>query len=109
MSDPFALVSPDNVADTKDEFRKQQAERSLYEFIRQMWPRMDPAPFVDGWHIRVICEHLEAVCRAFGFLEKRINQRRAPLPVAPSFMEDSVWEEQFSGEDHSGWIEHSIW
>jgi len=63
MSDPFALVSPDNVADTKDEFRKQQAERSLHEFIRQMWPRMDPAPFVDGWHIRVICEHLEAVCR----------------------------------------------
>ncbi|MCY4114501.1 MAG: hypothetical protein OXG33_11285 [Chloroflexi bacterium] len=24
---------------------------------------MDPAPFRDNWHIRVICEHLEAVTR----------------------------------------------
>ncbi|MYC95367.1 MAG: phage terminase large subunit [Caldilineaceae bacterium SB0661_bin_32] len=43
--------------------RAELAERSLYLFIRHMWPQMDPAPFVDGWHIRVICEHLEAVCR----------------------------------------------
>jgi len=90
MKPKFKEMSSD-LQNASEHAHTAQAERSLYEFIRQMWPRMDPASFVDGWHIRVICEHLEAVCRAFGFLEKRINQRRAPLPVAPSFMEHSIW------------------
>lgn len=37
------------------------AEESLYEFAKQAWSTFDSAPFVDGWHIRAICEHLEAV------------------------------------------------
>ncbi|MCY3784597.1 MAG: phage terminase large subunit [Chloroflexi bacterium] len=39
------------------------AERSLHEFVRQMWRYVDPAPFRDNWHLGVICEHLEAVTR----------------------------------------------
>ena len=39
------------------------AERSLHEFIRQFWHVVDATPFIDGWHIRVICEFLEAVTR----------------------------------------------
>jgi predicted phage terminase large subunit-like protein len=43
---------------------REDAEDSLYEFVRQAWPIVEPsAPFVDGWHIRVICEHLEAVTK----------------------------------------------
>jgi predicted phage terminase large subunit-like protein len=35
---------------------------SLYEFVRWAWPIVEPAvAFVDAWHIRAICEHLEAV------------------------------------------------
>lgn len=38
------------------------AELDLREFVRQAWPVMEPAtPFVDGWHIGAICEHLQAV------------------------------------------------
>lgn len=38
------------------------ARRSLYEFMRQAWPIVEPGtPFVDGWHLDAIAAHLEAV------------------------------------------------
>lgn len=38
------------------------AELSLREFIKQAWHLVEPAtPFVDGFHIGAICEHLQAV------------------------------------------------
>lgn len=37
---------------------------SLLEFVEQAWKVVEPAsPFVSGWHIEAICEHLEAVTR----------------------------------------------
>lgn len=42
--------------------RAEKARRSLSEFVRQAWPFVEPqSPFVGGWHIDAICEHLEAV------------------------------------------------
>ena len=39
-------------------------EESLYEFVKHGWETVEPGvPFVDSFHIRVICEHLEAVHR----------------------------------------------
>ena len=43
--------------------RKALAEKSLAEFIRILWPAIDPAAYVHGWHIDAICAHLEAVNR----------------------------------------------
>src|ERR1700722_11195337 len=41
---------------------KERAEASLHEFVKQAWSIVEPdCPFIDGWHIRAICEHLEAV------------------------------------------------
>ena len=40
---------------------KKQAEKSLHSFIKQMWSEMDSAKFKDNWHIKAICEHLQAV------------------------------------------------
>jgi predicted phage terminase large subunit-like protein len=42
-----------------------KAQHSFYEFARQSWAQtMGPdKPFVDGWHIGAICEHLEAVTK----------------------------------------------
>ena len=38
--------------------------RSLCEFIRHAWPIVEPAtPFIWGWHLGAIAEHLEAVTR----------------------------------------------
>lgn len=46
----------------RDVFRIR-AERSLVQFTRQAWNVIDPAEFVDGWHLHAIAEHLEAVSR----------------------------------------------
>jgi len=41
-----------------------EAEESLAEFIKQAWHVVEPGnPFVHGWHIDAICEHLEACTR----------------------------------------------
>ena len=38
------------------------AEESMYDFFRGAWPYIDAAPWVDGWCMEAIAEHLEAVC-----------------------------------------------
>jgi predicted phage terminase large subunit-like protein len=43
--------------------KTERARRHLHEFVQQAWPHVDPDPFVDGLHLRAICEHLEAVSR----------------------------------------------
>jgi predicted phage terminase large subunit-like protein len=44
------------------EIEQEQAKRSLREFVRQAWPIVEPAtPFVPGWHIDAIIDHLESV------------------------------------------------
>jgi predicted phage terminase large subunit-like protein len=41
------------------------AARGLGEFVCQAWPIVEPStPFVSGWHIEAIIEHLEAVTRS---------------------------------------------
>ena len=39
-------------------------KRSLYEYLRAMWPVIEPStPFVDGFHLGAICDHEAAVFR----------------------------------------------
>jgi predicted phage terminase large subunit-like protein len=45
----------------KREQLKRAAEKSLAEFIRQGWHVIEHSPYVHGWHIDAICQHLEAV------------------------------------------------
>jgi len=41
------------------------ATRRLSEYVRQAWAVVEPAaPFVPGWHIEAIIEHLEAITRS---------------------------------------------
>lgn len=42
---------------------QEAAERSLHEFVQLMWPHVETEDFQDNWHIRIMCEHLEAVTR----------------------------------------------
>lgn len=40
------------------------AELSLYEFTKQAWHIIEPATeFIGGWHLEVICDHLQACTR----------------------------------------------
>ncbi len=45
----------------QDELVRDMCEGSLYEFLREAWPVFDPSPFVGGWHLEAIAEHLTAV------------------------------------------------
>lgn len=43
---------------------QQRAEQSLHEYVKQAWQIVEPdQPFVDNWHIRAICQHLENIIR----------------------------------------------
>lgn len=42
-------------------FIPQTPSCRFYDFIRDAWHIVEPAPFVDGWHIGAMAEHLEAV------------------------------------------------
>ncbi|MGE5510355.1 MAG: phage terminase large subunit [Bacteroidota bacterium] len=45
------------------EISRLACERRLKTFMKQAWRYIDPATFIDNWHIDAICEHLEAVAR----------------------------------------------
>ena len=48
----------------RDDIARERAARSLREFVRQAWHVVEPStPFVPGWHIDAIFDHLEAVTR----------------------------------------------
>ena len=45
-----------------EEIDRELATRRLREFVRLAWPIIEPStPFVPGWHIDAIIDHLEAV------------------------------------------------
>lgn len=69
-SSPFTKVfsAPENSLQTVElpysgeEVRAEHARRSLREYIREAWHVVEPStPYVHGWHIDAICEHLEAI------------------------------------------------
>lgn len=35
----------------------------LYEFVKRAWHLVEPGEYLDNWHIKLICAHLEAVTR----------------------------------------------
>ncbi len=41
---------------------KENAERSLYKFVKLMWHAVEPKrPMTQGWVMEAVCQHLEAV------------------------------------------------
>jgi predicted phage terminase large subunit-like protein len=58
---------------------REYCERSLLNFVRRAWPIVEPSrPFVDGWAVGAICEHLEAVTSG--------QITRLLITVPPGFM-----------------------
>lgn len=56
-------MSPSILLDAlKREKQKRLAESSLFEFMKQAWPIIEPGiDFKSNWHLEAICEHLEAM------------------------------------------------
>ena len=74
---------------TLDEIDRELARRSLYEFLVQAWPHIEPrTPLVLNWHIETLCNEVQAV------LDGRSEKRRLALNVPPGSMKfrgDSHW------------------
>lgn len=46
----------------KERLAIEESETKLAKFVKLAWPVIEPGtPYVHGWHIDAICEHLEAV------------------------------------------------
>ena len=43
------------------ELERYDLEDSLYLFLKSAWRQIDPSPWLDGWPIEAIAEHLQAV------------------------------------------------
>jgi len=53
----------------------KRLEESLFEFVKAAWHVFDPAEFEENWHLKDVCDHLEAVARG--------NIRRLLVNVPP--------------------------
>lgn len=51
-----------DVEESLRELDRVEYEESLGAFLRTGWRYIDPAPFIDGWVIDALAEHLQAVC-----------------------------------------------
>ena len=59
----MAIVNPNALLKAVAfEQNKRKAEVSLIEFMKQSWDIIEPGtPYVDGWHLHAIADHLQAV------------------------------------------------
>lgn len=56
---PAAAIKPDNINDLEAQLA-ERCEDSLHLFTRQAWPWLDPVSFVDGRHLAIQAEYLQA-------------------------------------------------
>lgn len=57
MPAEIALTSDDWIA-----IEREYCSRSLANFVRESWHVLEPGqPYIHGWHVDAICEHLEAI------------------------------------------------
>ncbi len=55
------IISGKNLTDAELE-EKELCESSFLIFVQKAWPIIEGnAPFIYGWHVQAICEHLEAL------------------------------------------------
>ena len=60
LQDYLALLAQAG-PELEDQLLREICEGSLYDFLKESWHAFDPAPFVGGWHLEAIAEHLQAV------------------------------------------------
>ena len=68
------------------ELTNRQLEADFHAFVRAAWPHVDQSEFVDGWHVRALCRHLQAVTD--GYIKRLLVNYppRASKPVSVDAM-----------------------
>ncbi len=104
MNAPLPRASLERLGRLLNEYRRRQAkteqsQRGWYDdngirqggliaFVRYFWHILEPeTPFVDGWPLHAICEHLEAV--TFGEVTRLLIN--VPPGFAKSLLVDVFW------------------
>ena len=83
-------IGPVDVDKQLADLDRADAEDSLAEFIRQSWHVIEPGqPYVHGWHIDFICEHLEAVTDGL-VLDNGEYYNRLLINIPPGTMKSLV-------------------
>jgi predicted phage terminase large subunit-like protein len=60
------------------QMEKNLAERSLYWFSKLAWRTISPDPWLDNWHLKLICQYLESLLNGdIRFLNVNIPPRMA--------------------------------
>lgn len=85
-------ATEDSLKDGVEKVRKRC--KRLKDFVREAWPILEPGnPYVGGWHIDLICAHLEAV--TFGtFLKMGLSNRlliNIPTGMMKSLLISVLW------------------
>lgn len=70
---------------TLDEIDREIARRSLYEFLLQAWPSIEPGtPLVLNWHIKTLCSEIQALA------ERKSKKRNLCLNIPPGSMKSTI-------------------
>lgn len=75
---------------------KQACEESFHTFLRHAWQQFEGVPFVDGWHIQAMCEHLEAM--AYGEISNlliNVPPRSAKTSICVIAFNAWIWCQPF--------------
>lgn len=75
--------------------REEVRRFGFHRFVQLGWPEVDPAPFVDSWHIEQIALHLEAVSRG--------ELRKLLINVPPGMSKSRITSVMWPAWD---WIAH---
>jgi len=74
---------------------KRKCEASLVEFIRNAWHVVEPGqPYVHGWHVEVVAQHLEAITDGVQFDDDSYYNRlliNIPPGMMKSLMVNVFW------------------
>lgn len=82
---------------------RERAENSLMGFAEYVWPVVEPAiPFVKGWAIEAIAEHLEAV--TYGQIKRLLIN--VPPGFTKSLMTDVFWPAWEWGPQNMPWLRY---
>lgn len=82
---------------------REQYEGSLIEFAEYVWPVVEPAiPFMRGWAIEAIAEHLEAV--TFGQIKRLLIN--VPPGFTKSLLTDVFWPSWEWGPRNMPWLRY---
>ena len=98
-------------AATLRQFEKDRCEDDLSYFIRKAWPLIEPSnPYVEGWHIKLVAMHLEAITNGEVIDGNLYNRLLINVPpgTMKSLLVNVFWPAWEWGPKGNAWAEISF-